>query len=411
MIIGEIGNFFSTTKKVQYYSSQTLLEYDALVINLAELIQYTSVQHEDAKELYLSRKKQLEDFIKFKKIPLIYITPLPTKINFNKKGGGVEYVTFDFLTPIPNIVVANEHGSIIEILEKTPFTEVLTKYKQHFFYNSFFETNGGKPIAETPHTKKVLGFYDKNCVFIPELKPTIKAVEKEFFEELIKSAKISIDSSAASSLPEWAEKYYLPNEAELGSEIEAIKDQVNNLNLSIEQKEVERNLISQRKKIFTSSGIELESEVKKIFSELGFQFIESEQNRDDLILKYNDRFAVVEVKGITKTAAEKHAAQLEKWSANFIQKHDAIPKAILIVNTFKEIPLNERENVSFPDQMIKYSSQREHCLITTVQLLNLYYLAMADPSNKDSLIESIFTTVGVYKDLSDWTLFLKKENL
>lgn len=411
MIIGEIGNFFSTTRKVEYYSNKTLLEYDALIINLAELSNYTTSQNNNAKELYLSRKKQLEEFITYKKVPLIYFTPPPRNINFNKQGGGVEYVTYDFLTPIPNIVVVNEEGSSMEIVERTPFIDFLTKYKQHFFYNSFFETKFGKTIAETVHTKKILGFFEKNCVFIPQLKPTIRPVEDEFFVELIKAAKICLDSSSASQLPPWAEIYYLPTEAELTADIEKSKNQISDLNLLIEQKEFERNLISQRKKIFTSSGVELESEVKKIFSELGFQFIESEENRDDLILKYNEQFAVVEIKGVTKTAAEKHAAQLEKWSANFIQKHEAIPKAILIVNTFKEIPLSERDVISFPNQMVKYSMQREHCLITTVQLLNLYHSAMVDPSRKTELIESLFSTIGIYNDLSDWTLFIKKEQL
>lgn len=374
MIIGEIGNFFSTTRKVEYYSNKTLLEYDALIIDLAELSKYTTTQNSNAKELYLSRKKQLEEFITYKKVPLIYFTPRPRQINFNKPGGGLEYVTYDFLTPIPNIVVVNEEGSSMEIVERSPFTDFLTKYKQYFFYNSFFETRFGQTIAETVHTKKILGFFEKNCVFIPQLKPTIRPVESDFFVELIRAAKVCLDSSSASMLPPWAEKYYLPTEAELTADIEKSKNQISDLNLLIEQKELERNLISQRKKIFTSSGVELEAEVKKIFSELGFQFIESEENRDDLILKYNEQFAVVEIKGVVKTAAEKHAAQLEKWSANFIQKHEAIPKAILIVNTFKEMPLSERDVVSFPNQMVKYSMQREHCLDNYGSIIELVLL-------------------------------------
>lgn len=409
MIIGEIGNFFTTTKKVEYYSNKTLLEYDALIIDLGELSRYTTTQNNNAKQLYLNRKKQLEEFIIYKKIPLIYFTPRPRGIHFNKPGGGVEFVTYDFLTPIPNIVVVDEEGSSMEIVERTPFTDFLKKYKQYFFYNSFFETKFGKTIVETIHTKRILGFFEKKCVFIPHLKPTIKAIESDFFVELIKAARICLDSSSASLLPPWAEKYYLPTEAELTNDIEKSKNQINDLNLLIEQKEIERNLIIQRKKIFTSSGVELELEVKKMFSDLGFQFIDSEENRDDLILKYNEKFAVVEIKGVTKTAAEKHAAQLEKWSANFIQKYEAIPKAILIVNTFKEIPLNERETISFPNQMVKYSMQREHCLITTIQLLNLYYAAMADPTRKTALIESLFSTIGIYNDLNDWTLFIKQE--
>lgn len=409
MVIGEVGNFFLTTRKINYYSNETLLECDALIIDFLHLIKNTSAQGTGTKEFYLKRKKQLEEFLLYKKIPIIYITPIPRQIYFNKPGGGVEYVTFDFLTPIPGIKVSNAQGSAIEIVARTPFTEVLNKYKQHFFYNSIFENNEGKIIAETPHTKNVLGFYDKNCIFLPQLHTTIKAIERDFFDELIRAAKNSLSISSITQLPEWAEKYFLPNEKELKNEVDGISHQISQLSLLIEQKEVEKSLISLRKKIFTTSGIELEFEVKRIFSELGFEFMDAEPNRDDLIIKYNEHIAVIEIKGIAKTAAEKHAAQLEKWSANYIEKNGVIPKGILIVNTFKETPLNERNEVSFPDQMVKYSTQREHCLITTLQLLNLYYSIINNPTDKDLLIESLFTTVGIYKGLDNWQEYIKKD--
>ena len=53
-------------------------------------------------------------------------------------------------------------------------------------------------------------------------------------------------------------------------------------------------------------------------------------DRDDLILQYNDRIAVVEIKGVLrKSAAERHAAQLEKWVSSYFSDKGIRPKGIL----------------------------------------------------------------------------------
>jgi hypothetical protein len=146
--------------------------------------------------------------------------------------------------------------------------------------------------------------------------------------------------------------------------------------------------------------------VGKIFKQLGFLVTEGLPGRDGLILKYKDKVAVVEVKGVTKSAAEKHAAQLEKWVSEYYSTYDIRPKGILVVNAFKDTPLINREEQTFPDQMISYCRGRNHCLLSGVQLLGIFLYCLCNHTMVDNIIEQIFSTDGVLDGFNNWKDFI-----
>ncbi len=51
--------------------------------------------------------------------------------------------------------------------------------------------------------------------------------------------------------------------------------------------------------------------------------------------------------------------------------------------------------------MLWYSVSNEHCLITTTQLLRLYYHLQQHPEAKEKLIEEMFATVGVFQKFTE----------
>ena len=135
--------------------------------------------------------------------------------------------------------------------------------------------------------------------------------------------------------------------------------------------------------------------------------MEGEIGRDDLIIKYNEKIAVIEVKGVSKSAAEKHVTQLEKWVSEYHLKNEIKAKGILVINAFKDVPLSERKEKPFPDQMLPYSQKREHCLITGLQLLGLYLDCVNNLSKKEKMINLLFETNGIFKEYEDWENFLE----
>jgi hypothetical protein len=122
------------------------------------------------------------------------------------------------------------------------------------------------------------------------------------------------------------------------------------------------------------------------------------EGRDDLIAEFEEKIFVIEVKGKTKSAAEGDAAQLEKWVSTHMAEKSKLPKGLLVVNAYREIPLEERTEDVFPNQMLKFSKQREHCLMSGLQLLCLYLSCNDDALKKRAAIDSIFNCTDVYPD-------------
>ena len=110
---------------------------------------------------------------------------------------------------------------------------------------------------------------------------------------------------------------------------------------------------------------------------------------------------------ITKSAAEKHAAQLEKWVSQYFEENEVSPKGVLIVNGFCDTPLNERLEDVFPQQMLKYCVARGHVLLTSTQLLCLYIELCNNPACKEERITELLSCVGKYERYRETKDYLK----
>lgn len=403
MNICEIGTFFQSTSKMKYLSDATFLEYDALLIDWGAL---TSGSSQEYYTDYEKRKEQLSEFLFYKKIPIIYFSPLRTEFSAYAGTFRENFNCAEF-APVPKIKVQNESGRMVKVIENTALTELYKKYEEFIEFKTYYTEKHGTVCLETPHTRKILSFYSEEYIFLPQLNNGILKREKEFLEDLLNSAKDVNRSTLEIELPKWTNDFYLPKEKTTESEIMEKQEVIFALTKELAEKEKELKEIRSKKLLFSSSGDILENEIEKVFRELGFDILESEKGRDDLILKYGERVAVVEIKGVSGSAAEKHAAQLEKWSANYFERTGIRPKSILLVNTYRDIPLDQRMEPAFPHQMIKYSTQREHCLITTVDLLVLYFCVLNESEKKETFINSLFDTVGLFKPREDWNNFIE----
>ena len=155
------------------------------------------------------------------------------------------------------------------------------------------------------------------------------------------------------------------------------------------------------KVLIYGQGDALEKQVSKAFEFIGFEIQEAIEGRADLRVTYDDKAAVVEVKGLSKSAAEKNAAQLEKWVSEEIASGADHPKPILVANTWRNKRPDERSEVDFPDQMLKYVGDRGHCLISGSQLLSMVRAAIRDPEKKKEIATELMSTVGT---ISGWNI-------
>lgn len=402
MKVAEFGGSFKNVDRFSYTSSRTFLEFDMLFFDFNSMLDNSYLKRAGE---YEKRKKELEEFIYYKNIPLIFFTPEQSSFNVIVNNGN-KATSFDFFAPIPKTETERQAGTTMQIESRGLFTDFLIKYQDYFYYDAYLSVFSGTKIASTPLSNKPLGFWSQSCVFLPPVKTTIQNVQEDFFNDLYSIIKKIRVAQQRTELPEWTKNYLLPTESELVDNIDLISTKIDALNDELMIKREQYDSVTKKKLFFVATGSELEEQIEKLLVELGFEVLETGNNREDLVVQYKDKIAVVEIKGVKGSSAEKHAAQLEKWSAEYFARTETKPKPILIVNAYKDSPIIERNEPVFPDQMLKYSTLRDHCLISTLQLLGMYYHIQGNPADVDSQIKNLFSTVGTYKEFAEWDKFI-----
>ncbi len=302
-------------------------------------------------------------------------------------------------TSDPDIEIADAVSFITGLDVKLGFaseTDIETALKQYYSIE--------KGISDDKRPNKIS---EKVTYYTP-----LEEFEKSQ-QQLINSLNALLEDSKKSvgnfGLPSWCNSYTLPHDFELGGDIQNLEKEINSIKDKISK---HKDLISRSEKskiLFAGSGKEIEDQVKEILEDMGFVLMEGLQDGEGSIFKYNDRTAVITVKGVPGSAIEKHAIQLEKSIIEYYSSHEVMPKGILVVNVYKDTPLNDRKESPFPSHLISYSEKRDHCLITGLQLLGLYLDCKDNPDKKAQVIASIFSTSGVFGYYQDWRGFLKLE--
>lgn len=414
--IGELCScVFEHTEKIDFLSDESLFEYDLLFCDLNKLgtwfptDNYHHTNNSEFQTFFNSfdkRKKEISDYLKNNR-KIIFFVPYPE--DFSHDFNSMRSVSREKNSFFPfTITTEKTRGARIQVSPNTIFSSFFKKYFDYFYYESIVKSCNGDPLCVIENTNISISlFIDKNTFLFPSLFAFDPIIEEEFLKEI---ADILFPEKVKDvyELPLWAENYLLPNEKEKDELITSLNKQKQELTELIAEETKEHSLIVNKKILITGTGKDLEFQVEKIFEELGLTIHSTIANRDDLILEYNSKIAVVEIKGVKGSAAEKHTAQLSKWVSNYHADYDKEPKGILIINPYCEELLEARDFTKFfPNQMLSFSNKREFCLITTTQLLGLYIETLEKPKKKDILIDSLFNTIGIYPNYQDWTKFIK----
>lgn len=194
--------------------------------------------------------------------------------------------------------------------------------------------------------------------------------------------------------PAWAAVFKFTSEIQRQEELTRLERSIAKLATKIESLKLEQAEDDQWKRLSFSSGAALEDQVRHAFELLGFTVLQTQRGRSDLRLQWETERVVVEVKGLSKSAAEKNAAQLEKWVAE--EMADGVTaKGVLVVNTWREKAPDQRET-DFPDQMLPYATARSHCLLTSLQLLTVARDVRDGKTDAASAARAILSTTGVF---------------
>lgn len=435
----------SRIDNIRFSDKTSLLDYDVVIIGINRNIYYNYTSYENYAGHYLigesqsakfkedldRRKSEIKSLLDIgRNVYFVMGDDLKCYYHTYKKsvtGTGRNAQTTNYVDEInlgkylidENLEITYAKGKNIYVLPDTKLTNFGNRLKNLIYYNSYFKHKDCEPTITTSNQNNyvsgIIKYSNGYKVLLPEFVNYELYNEKQDKQRLndvdfvIQSIKFLDDElNSKSEIPDWINNYCLNNEEKALSEKINIEEKIKKLQEKKEKLDLELSEKFKYKKLIYASGEELENIVKKIFEELGFEMLKlRSNNRSDINLKYKDKYFVCEVKGLSKSAAERNANQLQKWETEFFEDFEIHPKQILIVNGFRNVSLQDRNEDVFPTQMLEYATKKEQCLLTTIQLLCIYLHWLEDHSILDEILEEIYNTNGVFIEYTDYTCYIK----
>lgn len=332
--------------------------------------------------------------------------------------------TADLLTAIPSSKsrFTSATGTRIDFMASSPIGDVLRKYRDRVHYSAVITDPPGVPYARIQGTDRIVGSIQRfdsgghliltPCIDLQAPRDDeaddepgddeIWVPEAEQFQADLLATVEQLGGSSNVSRPPWADGYITREQTRLRADVVRRQKQVEKAHTELAQAQQKKESAELKNQLFLGTGRTLELEVRKVLELLGGEVTEPIPGRDDWKVSFPEGRVVCEVKGVSRSAAEKHAAQLEKWVASDYDETGQLPKGLLVVNTWRDVPLTDRTGADFPDQMIPYSKSRGHCLISGLQLFVILADIEANPERAAHWRNLIMTTSGVMTDCNDW---------
>lgn len=440
------NNMFENFDEFEFRTNMSLFDYDAVIINTyfvtsnykcattdyyeqnARKFQGIKVLDEDESfnivREFRSMKKQLQDMLDIGKNVFVILEKNEKRYIFNgektisgsgknaKETNYVQEIDENGFLPV-DVKLESLLGEKTQVTANGDYKEFFDSVQDSYLYQQIIKEPIGEADVVISGTNNVVAMHMKygmgNIVFLPRPYEEEEYIDRKdghekrlhFLKQILALDEKLTGRSQYSELPDWAKKIMLFDEKKHIEKNKAIDKKIEKLIAEKNKNAKTIDEISEYKYLITETGGSLENIVRKVLSELGFQLEEVEANRTDIICKYKGLPVVFEIKGLTKSAGERNAAQLEKWISEYHVQTGIKPKGVLLVNAFRNKPLIERTELVFPEQMLKYSTSREHCLISAVQFLCLFIECKTNKKDKDKIIKDFLETVGVYNKFDE----------
>lgn len=339
---------------------------------------------------------------------------------------------FDLLSALPGAEneLIKPGGQRVIIEGDGPLSRLLKDYKDFIRYTATISKPAGSIIARVPGVDRAISSVQHvgaggYLVLLPTFDFAAGTVDQEAdevdaedqdeeqgdedwlpeaqsFQYNLVSAIEQLTGTEGRNWPSWADRYLTSTQRQLRLEVIKQQKRIETARAKLAKLQSQAEELDAQNQLFLGTGRTLELEVKKVLELLGGVVTDPQPSRDDWKVSFPEGDAVVEVKGVVKSAAEKQAAQLEKWVATALEDTGEQPKGLLVVNTWREIMLEDRTKDDFPSQMLPYCESRAHCLVTGLQLLVIRGEVERSPDRAAFWRRAILQTSGILKGTGDW---------
>lgn len=230
--------------------------------------------------------------------------------------------------------------------------------------------------------------------------PEATEVSQQDAIELLLSCMFGVAATAPSE-PPWVSDYKLPDEQQIDGWIETIKDEIRTKTQQLEDAKRERARIRGFHTILYDKGESLEAPVRDALRVLGAGVQDPEaRGGNDGTLSYNEKDAVLEIKGRRAQVKRYDVRQIHDWVTNAEEDPNWEGKGILIGNAHCETPIAERTEDPFDANAVGVAERWDIALITTSQVFRALQQQQAGDFDQDRFWSTIFEASGTV-DLPD----------
>ena len=284
------------------------------------------------------------------------------------------------------------------------------KYCNYLAYNELTEEESLVKIEGTEKSVASIIKYSKGkIIFLPMLKPHNEYPDHEswisaindYLGQLFYLVQQLSTPIQHLPLPDWTKEIEIFDEKSTEAKIIKERERLLKLEKALNKKEIYLRELQSFKELLTAEGIHLINIVSKTLSKLGFKIETDKQYGSFIFAKYSSSQIIIESVGVRKCAVSNHVTALERLVSENIPRNGISPKPILIINAYYKVPLDERPTMVFPFNLSNYAKARNHCLLTSTQLLCLYLEIKNHPEIKKERVAELLNTTGVYERYSD----------
>jgi hypothetical protein len=276
-------------------------------------------------------------------------------------------------------------------------------------------------------------------IFVPDVSSN---TARQVYALALAQLPATLTESGRVERPDWVSQLWTNDEVRAREVICDAKAKIVALENEIADEEINIADANRLKELFFATGERFQMAVGLALKELGLSVVDGPHSRADIISFDGVTLAAIEAKGLEGWAREFHLRQVDTWKGEVQQTLSATAlerkgnsilssyanqletlgikladgadididcKGIMVIGTYRLIPLFDRKGEDFPAPVIAKIKLSRVCALSGLQLYNLVMQSRIDRgSSKEQIRRSLFDTEGILAMGRQWQTHLTK---
>jgi hypothetical protein len=422
-------------------STTNFYEHELIFFLPSELLTEMKVPQLVPDSVYVNVVSRMEELTKWVEaghtLVVLGLHPAPFQFAMQNRASSEMIENFQ---PFNRVQLTAKSGSSIQTAPEKEIVSLLGGFVNSLPYNTVMKGVGLIPLLTVRATSKTVGPADIIAGYVEVggglviFSPRHQGPGQPYWLALQKLP--SVLRREKPDVPAWVDSFRTTDETNAFDDVASRKGEVERLHSEIADLEVKIAGARHLKHLFVGSGPSFEEAVCDALRELGLDVVPGPHPRADLLVSSGVRIAAVEAKGVEGAAKEEYVRQVMMWMPEVdaalsmptdasgdpvlakyreqLEKlnlerldRNADCKGILVLGTFRLLPLDQRAQPDFVENVVQVLTRQDICAVTGLQLYCLVLMARSDPANKEKIRLALFETRGVLDMARNWREVLK----